>query len=62
MQQNRFSVIVISKIFPIYFTKMTSENSSNLKLNAKNLFNCEKNLLSYVVKSNVNLETKKDNE
>ena len=40
---------------------MTDE-SINLKLNAKNLFNCDKNLLSYVVKSNVNLETKKNIE
>ncbi len=35
---------------------------SNLKLNAKNLFNSEKNLLNYIVKSNVNLETKKNIE
>lgn len=37
-----------------------TEDSSNLKSNAKSLFNCDKNLLSYVVKSNVNLEAKKD--
>lgn len=39
-----------------------TENIPNLKSNAKSLFNCDKNLLNYVVKSNVNLEAKKSIE
>ena len=39
-----------------------TESTSDLKSNAKSLFNCDGNLLNYLVKSNVNLKTRKNIE